>query len=185
MSNKERAQRALDSYMAEMGASKRAAISGLFTGLMHLCGDDYFTKYFDDLLSDARSNHWLERQAEKKAIANATPGPAGLPPPGWEHADESYQNTFNKWGDKPFSAVFQRQEGGVDKPVCHLAILWDGDVFRPAHGSMAMDETAESAEAAAQIALQWHADWEAETHAAGLPSEQQTSKKPRSNDLGM
>lgn len=180
------AKAALEAFIAETGVSKDYAVSGLVCALLHLCDKDPTYGDTQDIIKNAGNNLMEEVRGERMRDSNAIPGPAGLPPNGWVHADEMCQDNFNRWGNEPFSAFFERKEGGYNSPTCHLSILWDGQKFRAAHGSVKMNELVCSADEAADIALKWYADWSAENRAYRPHAGAETlPKKIRVSNLGM
>lgn len=82
---------------------------------------------------------------------------AGAPPSGYKEASEPTQDHFNKWGDKPYHAVFETMKGGNGKPTYELTILFDGKNFIPAHGAVVMKgQAVATSKQAAAILEKWY-----------------------------
>ena len=79
-----------------------------------------------------------------------------IPPQGWQRSSEFTEDAFNRWGNKPYNAVFEKRMGGDGKPTYDLTILFDGKHFIPAHGAIVMPDRVDTAADAAAIALEWY-----------------------------
>lgn len=79
-------------------------------------------------------------------------------PLGWEPASEHTEHVFDKWGNKPYKAVFEKLMGGDGLPTYDLTILHEGDCYRAAHGSIVMPERLKSANEAADTAITWYVE---------------------------